>query len=310
MDETRRRDAAAWRHAQIHHWVVTRAELTALGFSRGQVRRRVRMGRLWPRYQDVFAVGRRDLTQDGEWYAAVLACGDDAALSWISGGVFWGVLERAAPRRHDVSIPRASGARLLDTVRTHRAPGLREEDIETHRHIRVTSLTRTLFDLAAIESPRGLKAALRQAQRRHRFELGDLRNYLEGQPRKDHRRVRLLRVVDAHVAGSEWTQSEREAVFHDLCAEHGIALPTSQKRIGAYRADFAWPALRLVVEIDDRESHEGSIAFADDRVRDRAMKAAGYETIRFTVAELLTQPEMVAREVLQAIGRRSGELGG
>lgn len=211
MDETRLRDAAAWRHAQGHHWVITRAELRTLGFSRGQIRHRVRMGRLWPWYPDVFAVGRRDLTQDGEWYAAVLACGDDAALSWISAGVFWGVLERAAPRRHDVSIPRASGTRDLDAVRPHRAPGLRKGDIETHRQIRVTSLMRTLFDLAAVESPRGLKAALRQAQRRHRFELGDLRDYLESQPRKDHRRVRLLRIVDAHVAGSELTQSEREA---------------------------------------------------------------------------------------------------
>src|SRR3712207_7106457 len=46
------------------------------------------------------------------------------------------------------------------------------------------------------------------------------------------------------------------------------------------RADFAWPDVRLVVETDGRDTHLRRIAFRDDRVKDRALQAAGWAVLR------------------------------
>ena len=91
--------------------------------------------------------------------------------------------------------------------------------------------------------------------------------------------------------------------FLVLCDKHGVPRPRAQVPIGAYRADFLWPDLNLVVEIDDRQSHDGYVAFHDDRVRDRAMKAAGLEVLRFTRNEVMRTPAGVALEVGAALAR-------
>jgi very-short-patch-repair endonuclease len=58
-----------------------------------------------------------------------------------------------------------------------------------------------------------------------------------------------------------------------------------------------------VVETDGRAFHDGFIAFQDDRVRDRAMKAAGFEVLRFTGTEVGREPARVMREVAAAVRR-------
>jgi hypothetical protein len=61
--------------------VVTRANLTALGFSAMAIDHRVATGRLHLVARGVYVVGRPELTPHGRWMAAVLACGDGAVLS-------------------------------------------------------------------------------------------------------------------------------------------------------------------------------------------------------------------------------------
>ena len=101
------------------------------------------------------------------------------------------------------------------------------------------------------------------------------------------------------------TESELEAAFLELCLNHGLPRPETQATVGPYRADFLWRDLNLVVETDGRRSHDGFIAFRDERVRDRAMKAAGLEVLRFTAAEVMREPDRVARELGGAFGPRT-----
>ena len=81
-------------------------------------------------------------------------------------------------------------------------------------------------------------------------------------------------------------------------------MPKTQVPIGPYRVDFLWPDLNLVVETDGRTAHDGFIAFREDRVRDRALKAAGLDVLRFTGAEVSRERRTVAHEVAAAIERR------
>ena len=65
--------------------------------------------------------------------------------------------------------------------------------------------------------------------------------------------------------------------------------------------DFAWPAQRLIVEIDGREWHTGRDAFQRDRRRQNALIDAGWRVIRFTVDDVRLFPDYVIAEILWAL---------
>lgn len=128
---------------------------------------------------------------------------------------------------------------------------------------------------------------------------------LTEQPRKPYRHARLRQLLDAYVPESGATDSDLEADFLELCVRHGLPSPETQAPVGPYRADFLWRDLRLVVETDGRCSHDGFIAFRDDRVRDRAMKAAGLDVLRFTSSGVAREPDRVVQELSAAIQQRT-----
>jgi very-short-patch-repair endonuclease/predicted transcriptional regulator of viral defense system len=300
-----RRDSEVWKLAGSQHGLVTGAQLRELGFTRSAIAHRVRTGRLWRVHPGVFAVGRPELTREGLWLAAVLACGEGAVLSHLCAAALLEMREGAIPRWPQVSVPTDSGRLGPRGIDLHRAATLRANDIIERNAIPVTSLPRTLIDLASVLGDKELKSALRQAERRHRIDLQHLRISLDAFPRNSHRHARLRRALDAYVPGTAGTEGEPEAAFLALCAHRGLPLPQTQVPIGRYRADFLWPDLALVVEIDDRASHDGYVAFHDDRVRDRTMKAAGLDVLRFTRNEVLRETRNVAREVTTAIASRT-----
>ena len=75
--------------AERQYGVVSRAQLTALGVTRGHIQRRVGSGRLLRLHPGVYAVGHRAPRREALWLAAVLACGDGAVLSYRSAAVLW-----------------------------------------------------------------------------------------------------------------------------------------------------------------------------------------------------------------------------
>ena len=68
------------------------------------------------------------------------------------------------------------------------------------------------------------------------------------------------------------------------------------------KADFLWPAERLVVETDGRASHSTHAAFEDDRRRDQSLMLAGYRVVRFTWRQVAQEPEAVAATVRTLLG--------
>lgn len=61
----------------------------------------------------------------------------------------------------------------------------------------------------------------------------------------------------------------------------------------AYKADFLWRAERLVVETDGWGSHGTRRAFEADRRRDRRLRLAGWDVVRFTWRDVEREPEEV-----------------
>jgi hypothetical protein len=110
------------------------------------------------------------------------------------------------------------------------------------------------------------------------------------------------------VPGIGLTETELEARFMELCARHPLPLPEPQRRHGAHRLDFVWPDRMLIVEVDGYEAHRGRVAFQQDRARDRALQAEGHAVLRFTWAEVVGRPSVVADELRRALARRDFEV--
>jgi hypothetical protein len=109
--------------------VVARRQLLELGFSRSAIEHRLARGRLHLVMHGVYAVGWPALTRERRWMAAVLACGETAALSHRSAAACWGIgVERAVVI--DVSVRRRCELRRPG-LKVRGRPTLRPDDIVT-----------------------------------------------------------------------------------------------------------------------------------------------------------------------------------
>ena len=278
--------------ASRRHWLVTTSELLAAGWSKNAIRHLVAARRLIPVHRGVYVFGRRELSREGRWLAAVLACPAGAALSHVSAAVLWALLEHDSLRPH-VIVPMSASGRGPAGISVHRSSDITEGEVVRHRAIPVTTVLRTLVDLSRSRLPSlPLNAAVRQAGRLHRVDL----QQLAGLPRLG----KIVRLYDPLIGV---TESDMEALFLSLCAKHRLPPPQPQAWFGTYRADFTWHECRLVVELDSRRWHDNDVNFLTDRRKERAIRAAGYELLRFTWAEIVHEPARVAAEIRAAMAR-------
>ena len=192
--------------AERQHGLVTRAQLLDAGLSRNGIEHRLGNGRLHAVFRGVYAVGHPRLTREGRWLAAVLACGEGAALSYLSAAAVWAISERAIASEPHVSVPTRAGRTGPPGMELHRTQ-LSVQDLTTHNAIPLTSLSRTLADLAGVLTTRQLKSALRQAERQHRLDLSALRASLDAFCPTAPKHARLKSALDAYVPGTADTEA-------------------------------------------------------------------------------------------------------
>jgi Protein of unknown function (DUF559)/Transcriptional regulator, AbiEi antitoxin len=268
------------------HGVVSRAQLRALGLSRAEIDGRVRRKVLHRVHRGVYAVGHLGLTRNGHFMAAVLACGEGAALSHFSAAVLWGILEGGG---QDIHVT-AEGDRRCRGVVVHQAP-LQGERVR-HLGIVVTTPARTIVDLADVVSRRRvLERAIDEADY--------LRLDWKGAaPRHGRRGYGLLSsVLAAHEPGTTRTLSELEEIFLAFCDGWGIPRPEVNVVIEGYLCDFVWREQRVIVETDGSQAHGTHRARERDPIRDADLQIADWRVIRITSVRLYRQPEAVADQL-------------
>src|SRR3954453_2314843 len=104
--------------AARQHGVVAHGQLVALGLSSSAIGVWAKRGRLLRVHRGVYAVGHMALSRNGRFMAAVLACGDGAALSHFSAAVLWEILEDRGQSIHVT----AEKERRCRGVVVHQAP--------------------------------------------------------------------------------------------------------------------------------------------------------------------------------------------
>jgi very-short-patch-repair endonuclease len=286
------RDAAVAELARRQEGVVGRAQLLALGLGADAIDWRVRRRRLHIVHRGVYAVGHLALTRNGRFIAAVLACGEGAALSHFSAAVLWGMLQAGGQAIHVT----ASGRRRVRGVVVHVAP-LDGERVRRHGIV-VTTPARTLVDLAdVVEQRRTLERAFDEAE-----YLG--LDWRSAAPRHGRRGSGLLSsVLAVHRPGTTRTRSELEEMFLALVDRHGIARPEVNVQIEGYECDFVWREHRLVVETDGAAAHSTHRARERDPIRDSRLMAAGWRVWRVSYEQIVRQPRVVAMELRRLLRR-------
>lgn len=287
------RNARAWAQAGKQHGILSRRDLSELGFSRDAIDHRIASGRLHPVARGIYAVGWPHLTRERRWMVAVLACGEKAGLSHRSAAELWGI-GSAHRARIDVSVRRRCKHRRPG-IRAMSRPSLLDRDFTTRNGIPVTAPIRTLLDLATELDVRRLERAVNEADKHKVIDADTLREALDqyrGEPG-----VRPLRkLLDLHTF--RLSDSDLETYFRPIAVAAGLPVPMTKTRVNGFEVDFYWPDLGLVVETDGLKYHRTSITQARDLLRDQTHAAAGLTPLRFSHRQVKYERDHV-RHVLE-----------
>ena len=297
----RRRERSLATLATCQHGVVTRRQLRALGFGDRAIDERLASRRLTPLHRGVFSVGHGALGVAGVRLGAVLALGPTAVLSHRSAAALWEVRPTASTRV-EVTVP-GRARRRRDGLVIHLTRVLPE----AHRTVRdgtpVTTVARTLVDLADVLATGGLRRAIERAERQELLDMAALHDVIERcQGRRGLRRLVPL------LAGYEPAppvRSELERLFLELCEAHELPRPLVNAVVAGYEVDASWPQARVAVELDGDAYHRTKADRRRDRARDLALSLAGYVVLRFDFWQVSGQGDAVAAAVRAALVERT-----
>jgi hypothetical protein len=276
--------------AARQHNRVARRQLLELDFGSGAIAYRLRVGRLTRVDTGVYAVGPPGRSRSSRLMTAVLVSGEDAVLSYRAGAEHLGVRIRRG-RRIDVTIP--SKQRSRRDIQRHYAL-LRPDEITVHDGIPVTTLQRTVFDLASVLDRDELQSVLEQTARRL-MDFDPVRAMMERQPRR--KGVALLRELAPRVRPQEvrsWLEVDMVPFLVSIGAPPPLINAYVRTSKGLEQVDFYWPELKLVIECDGYEFHGGPSNLTADHLKDRRLRAARLRVERVSYDELHHDPDGLA----------------
>jgi predicted transcriptional regulator of viral defense system/very-short-patch-repair endonuclease len=267
--------------AARQHDVVSREQLLRVGLSRHAIEHRITSRRLRRIYRGVYTVRQGPVGREGWWMGAVLLGGPGAVLSHRPAAAHLG-LRRSAPERTEVTVPHER--RQCKAVR-FRCARIEPDEITVVDRIPVTTVPRTLFDLAGVLPRAQVEAAINEAEALRLSDALSLATIAERYPRR-RGAVMVQAILTAARIGATRTRSELEIAFLELLDRFRLPRPETNAWLqvgdGWIEVDCLWREQRLVAELDSRRFHLTGEAFEADRARDRALAVAGWRPIRVT----------------------------
>lgn len=285
----------AWTAAR-QHGAVGHAQLVDAGLSQTEINRRVAAGWLHRQHIGVFAVGHPGLTAHGRWMAAVLAGGEGAALSHRSAAALWGMGSDGHIPSITIPATSRSGTAGLEV----HAGRLRPDEIVVFDGIRVTSVGRTLLDLAETLTPAELVACIDKATNARRLGRTTMPSVIEKAPGRRGLKP-LRRALLTTRPQDVLTRSELERRALRLVRRAGLDAPEVNVRLHGHERDLLWRGARLVVELDGRAYHDPE----RDTRRDADLLARGYATLRFTWRQVVNDPDWVTDRLKSVLDDRA-----
>jgi predicted transcriptional regulator of viral defense system len=228
------------------HGVLSIEEWRAMGIPDSTVRERVRAGRWYRLYRGVISVVPPSmLRSEGRWRAAVVACGEGAALAGREAARLHG-LRPNRRTRVDVIVPRGHTANHSG-IELHRSKTLRPEDVIEVSGVRVTTVSRTIFDCAALLTRDQLERLIEEAEVQEVLDERALRELCELN-RKTVSARRLTELLDSYEFDHGAVMNEFEQHLRNELRAAGAPPPLKGRWIvlddggSALKPDFAMAA--------------------------------------------------------------------
>lgn len=308
--------------------IRTRQGLLVDGFSDSEIRDglkagtlvRVRRGCYRDGPTDSDGAPRTDLAETAAAVAAVAARAEDTVFSHATAAALWELpFLGELPTTIHVTVPRtAHGIRRAGMH--HHVGELVPGEIVEHRGIRLTSLARTLVDVARSDGFREGVVMADQALHLSR-DAGALRSAMQASIGRLSSAVGIGNARRMAAFAVTQAESPGETLSRVVFNEQHVPVPVLQYRLSTRlrsggwvycRTDFAWERQKVVGEFDGRVKYErylsdgqtpGDAVFEEKR-REDAIRAAGWHVLRWTWEEL-SRPDQLGRKVREVLAARS-----
>jgi len=276
--------------------LVTRADMLAVSAPRSWLRSQLKTGTLRQMEADVFALsGSWDGAQPPWGVEALAAClqrGPEARLGFASAARIWGLADgQSAPGdRFHVLVPLSRAFRTTYRVQVHRTRRLTARDVTSFAELPVTTVARTLIDLAASMTAASVEVVVDDALVRGLTTVPLLSGALNRNAHQGCSGAPLVREA-LSLWGVGPVESHAEAEVLRWLLSVGVPEPVRQLAVAGadgrrFRVDLAWPQSRVALEVDGYAHHHGPRKLSADHERRSVLASLGWNVLTTTSAEV------------------------
>lgn len=285
--------------------VFSLRQAVELGMSRQALWRRCRWGWFEALPRGVYRDVGMPVTDETRWFSAVLGIGRDAALAL-----------HTACRIHELGSAQRTGhvhvllnctcAHAAPDVVVHRSLTLRPEHITSRAGLTVTTVERTLCDVAGRIGPVRLRRLVAEAVRRDLTTAGAVRATMATCGRFKGI-VALRTLLDELSPLHRHAASELESEFLALMVAAGLPPSAMNHEVvdadGVRRMiDAVYLPERIPIELDSRIAHGSLLDWHDDTRRENAVILTGWRPfLRFNWVDVTSRGRVVVTTVRRAL---------
>ncbi|HET7690222.1 MAG TPA: hypothetical protein VFK41_07585 [Nocardioidaceae bacterium] len=290
-----------------YHGLLPRFETRAAGIDWRVLLRRVGSGlldELSPRVLRVAGIKQSDeqrvMAATLDVAGGAVASFETAAWLWRFPG-FW--------LRHIEVTARRTQHRTSTLAFVHRPVLLRDHHVTVVRGIPVTSVARTIFDLAGVIHPLRLARLIDSVCTRSPAVLVQLHRLLPELAKQGRPGIRIMReLLQSRPVGIRVAPSGYQARFEEVMAEAGVTGLRREIDVGGHswigRVDYRCEVTGVLFEVDSALNHTSPTDVAADAERDAAALAAGFpEVVRIVAEDLYPRPQIAVAAVRQTRSR-------
>jgi very-short-patch-repair endonuclease/predicted transcriptional regulator of viral defense system len=273
---------------------IHRDQLLAVGVADRTIYGLVARGYLHREHRGVYSVGHSAPTPLGDETAALLACGEHAALSHYTAALIHRLIPHGDGLIH-VTVPGRHGPNPAG-IKVHRTKSLNRNEVEVHQGLPVTSPLRAILELAPSADLSTLERAIEEAMTQRLVSEAQLRAAARGQ----RGAPRVIAILDAHREPGI-TKSKAERRFRALLRAAQLPQPRTNFLFHGYSLDCYWPELGVVVEVQGYKFHSGRRAFERDARKGATLTAAGLSVSYVTWLQMENEPFAVIARTAQTL---------
>jgi very-short-patch-repair endonuclease len=291
--------------AEPQHGVVARHQALAAGLSDREIDHRVASGklvRIFPCVYSLAGVAATPLTRLSAACLWAKGVGSHRTAACMLG------LPGARTEPIEISTNQATThPRLI----VHRRAPLPECDLTVVDGIAITAAHRTLLDLGAVVREAIVEMALDAALKKGLVSYAQLRWHLAMAGKRGVRgAAKLRRILNARAVNKGRRDSPLETLAGRLFRNSPLPWPVLQyqvwdRSIHLGRVDFAYPDLKLGIEVLGWDPHSGKVSWEKDLRRRTYLQSHGWLILEFTWNDITKRRDYVIETILRAIRTRS-----